>query len=256
MEWRELLRSPVGGDHIVRLYDDDASLCDSVVEYLAPALEGSEAAIVIATPSHRTRFAEALAARLDIRFLSDEGRLCLLDAEETLARFMRGGAPDEPAFREAVGGLIASMRRRFGAVRAYGEMVDVLWQQGARAAAIALEEQWNRLAEQQPFTLFCAYRMDGLSDEAYAGPLQCVCGTHTHFIPSTDDRALEAAVLAASREVLDEPLARMMLALADRTPGATAMPRAQKALFWLHRNMPLTAGDVLARVRSRVGSAA
>jgi len=53
-------------------------------------------------------------------------------------------------------------------VRAYGEMVDVLWQRGERDAAIRLEEFWNDLARLQTFSLLCAYCIDHLDPQAYA----------------------------------------------------------------------------------------
>ena len=55
-------------------------------------------------------------------------------------------------------------------VRAYGEMVDVLWQNGQDVAAIRLEMLWNKLAATQAFSLLCGYAMgtfykdSGLSD--------------------------------------------------------------------------------------------
>jgi hypothetical protein len=241
MNWTELLREPAGGDHIVQTYQDPAFLADAVAEYLGTGLGRGEAAIVIARPEHRARFLEKLGAR-------PADQLVLLDAEETLARFMVDGMPEWTAFREAVGGLIAQVRLHYPTVRAYGEMVDILWQQGQREAAIRLEEYWNELGRLQTFSLFCAYAMDPLDAKNYSG-LDSVCKVHTHFIPTRDGEKLTAAVSEASRNVLDAPLAKILLSLAERHRGSTEMPAGQATLLWLSQNMPRTADKILKEVK-------
>jgi hypothetical protein len=59
------------------------------------------------------------------------------------------------------------------------------------------------------------------------------------------------AVIEASKQVLDQPLAQMLLALSDNHRPSTAMPLGQATLLWLKRNMPRTADKVLAEVRAR-----
>jgi hypothetical protein len=177
--------------------------------------------------------------------------MVLLDAEETLGTFMRDGLPDPRAFHRVIGGAIAKLRLEHPAVRAYGEMVDVLWQRGSREAAIRLEEQWNQLLRLQTFTLLCAYRMDPLDAGSYGGPLESICGCHSHFIPARDYAHLDEAVAQAARDALDEGLAGMLLSLAAKSHPGASMPLGQAALLWLKRNMPLTAEKVLAGVRAR-----
>jgi hypothetical protein len=140
-------------------------------------------------------------------------------------------------------------------VRAYGEMVDVLWQRGERDAAIRLEEFWNDLARLQTFSLLCAYCIDHLDPQAYAGPLECVCRVHTHLIPAPDYGRFNQAVIEASEKVLAAPLAQMLLSLAGSSKPSTGMPAGQATLLWLKRNMPRTADKVLAEVRARYSPA-
>jgi 4-hydroxyphenylpyruvate dioxygenase-like putative hemolysin len=163
MNWSEVLREPSHGDHIVQTYQDPAFLADAVAEYLGTGLRRGEAAIVIARPQHVAKFQEKLGTP------AERGQLIILDAEETLARFMADGMPQWNAFHEVVGGLIAQVRLQFPAVRAYGEMVDILWQEGKREAAIRLEEFWNELTRLQTFSLFCAYAMDHLDPASSSG---------------------------------------------------------------------------------------
>src|SRR5213078_3442317 len=116
------------------------------------------AAMVIARPEHRTRFCVALTRQ---GVYAAPG-VRMLDAQETLASFMVDGMPEWTAFHKACGGAIAELRLQYPAVRAYGEMVDILWQRGERHAALRLEEFWNELGRLQTFSLFCAYAIDPL----------------------------------------------------------------------------------------------
>ena len=238
----ELVRNPGRHDHFVQLYQEVDELADAVAEYVGSGLQRGEAAIVIATRPHRAAFLKRLAS-------TDRG-LRILDAEETLAKFMANGMPQWKAFHEVIGGLIAELRLQYPTVRAYGEMVDVLWQRGEREAAQRLEEYWNELGRLQTFSLFCAYRMDPLDSRQYGGALECVCKTHTHLIPARDAARFDQAVKAASRKILDQPLAELLLSLAANHQTATRMPSGQAALFWLKQNMPRTAEKVLEEMRA------
>lgn len=244
MSWTETLRKPSPGDHIVQTWQDLSFLAEAVGEYLGAGLRAGEGAIIIARPAHTQRFLDHLQG------LGEPGQIVVLDAEQTLEGFMAGGMPQWQRFHEIVGGLIAEVRTRYPTVRAYGEMVDVLWQQGQRDAAIRLEEYWNDLGRLQTFSLFCAYRMDPLDSKSYGGPLECVCKVHTHLIPARDYEKLDGAVSEAATRVLDAPLAQILLALAESHRSPTQMPLGQATLLWLQQNMPRTAERVLQEVRS------
>jgi hypothetical protein len=248
--WPELLRHPASGDHIVQVYQDEAFLADAVAEYVGCGLRQGEAAVVIAAPAHIEAFRQKLerdgvAAAAAV----ERGQLRLLDAEDSLAKFTVGGRLDWTQFHAVVGGLIAELRLQYPAVRAYGEMVDVLWQRREREAAIRLEEFWNDLAGLQTFSLFCAYYLDNLDPGAYGGPLEHVCKVHTHLIPARDYSSFNESVSNATKAVLDQPLAQMLMSLAASHRPATQMPLGQATLLWLKQNMPRTAERVLARLR-------
>jgi MEDS: MEthanogen/methylotroph, DcmR Sensory domain len=218
-----------------------------VTDYLGTGLERGEAAIVIATPEQRAKFSQKLAPK--------EGQVTLLDAEETLARFMTGGMPQWKPFHEIVGGAIAELRLHYPALRAYSGLVDVLWQKGEREAAIRLEEYWNELAKLHTFSLLCGYCMDNLDSEAYGGPLESVCKVHTHLIPARDYSRFNHAVDEAAKKILGGPLAQILLSLSANHRPATRMPHGQAALFWLRQNMPRTAEKVISEVRALASTA-
>ncbi|HEY7240554.1 MAG TPA: MEDS domain-containing protein [Burkholderiales bacterium] len=247
--WTQLLRRAAAGDHFAQVYTDDDFLSEAVTEYASSGLRRGEGVILTATPAHRAAFMRVLAGEGALAVL--QGQLRLFDAEDTLTRFTTDGVLDWQRFQRLLGGVVAEMRLEYPAVRAYGEMVDVLWQRGERDSAVQLEEFWNNLAQLQSFSLLCAYRMDNLDGEAYRGPLECICKSHTHLISARDHKQFDEAVVEASEAVLDRPLAQMLLSLSEQHRPRTGMPQGQATLLWLQRNMPRIADKVLAQVRSR-----
>jgi len=151
--------------HAVRFYQDTASLCHIVATFLGEGLKLGEPALVIATIEQRVGIAAALAADgLDIELFRQAGFLFELDAAETLARFMPDGEePDRHKFFEVVGGVLQQIagRQAGRSIRAYGQMVDVLWQAGAHVAAVRVEVLWNQLAATRPPVLVALRLLDG-----------------------------------------------------------------------------------------------
>jgi hypothetical protein len=105
----------------------------------------------------------------------------MLDAEETLERFMDGDMPDVARFLDVIGGALfrASRARPKRFLRAYGEMVDVLWRRGNRRAAIAVEGLWNELAREHAFSLLCAYAMTSFESGDDSFGFDAVSWAHT-----------------------------------------------------------------------------
>jgi signal transduction histidine kinase len=172
--------------HAVQFYDREDFLYDIVAEFLAAGLSHGEPAVVIATEPHRLGFSERLGAKgIDAADASRSGWLVFLDARETLDRISVGGLPEWDRFRAEIGSLIAKLTARStkGRVRAYGEMVDLLWRDGKPQGSIALEEMWNELGRAHQFSLLCAYRMNNFL-EADGKSFEQICGTHTHVSPT------------------------------------------------------------------------
>src|SRR5919199_485037 len=146
MSWTRFLTSAAPAEHGVQVYDESDELARAVCAFLDAGLRTGSPAVVIATPDHRARFAHEL-ERSGWRpsELEEEGRLILRDAEETLATIMDGDAPSGERFDRVIGSLVDGMLAAFPGKtpRAFGEMVDVLWQRGRTDAALALEELWN-----------------------------------------------------------------------------------------------------------------
>ena len=85
----------------------------------------------------------------------------VLDAETTLDQILVDGMPAANLFHSLMEETLASINTGSPRdnVRAYGEMVDLLWRRGHTAAAIQLEELWNAFLAERPVSLLCAYMM-------------------------------------------------------------------------------------------------
>ena len=174
--------------HAVKFYENDATLFRTVGEFLSQGLVDGDPCIVIATDAHAIGVLDDLSDRvIDVARASGRGQLLVLSAEETLATFMRDGRPDAELFRRNVGETVAGMVRAHegrATVRAFGEMVDVLWRQGSHDAAIRLEILWNELAARLGFSLLCAYSMGSFYQQAEL--VERICEQHTHVMPPFD----------------------------------------------------------------------
>jgi anti-sigma regulatory factor (Ser/Thr protein kinase) len=200
------------GEHVVQFYDHESDLARAVGGYLAQTLRAGDVSIVIATPEHRAAFREELAAAGLAPGELDSGAIVWLDAAATLARFMPDARIDPDAFHDVIGGLVREAsqsepakrsRRGTGRIRAYGEMVALLWDAGDVLSAIELEKLWNELARELDFSLWCAYHAHSLAVHEHADEVHDVCSLHTCVIEEATARfaASADAPLAARRFV-------------------------------------------------------
>jgi PAS domain S-box-containing protein len=180
-----LLSAPADGLHLVHFYEDEGFLLDTVGRFLGAGLEAGDRLIVIATPEHSEGFVRVLQNRHVDRALA-EGQLLLFDARETLSRFMVDGRPDRARFFRVLDDALARATggRQGVRVRAFGEMVDLLWRDGEQTAAIALEELWNEAGRAQPFSLLCAYVMANFYKGGDGESFVNVCRAHSHVLPA------------------------------------------------------------------------
>lgn len=154
-------------EHMVQLYEDEQSILDTLFGFANGGLESGEAVIVIATAAHLRSLERRLAmAGVDLVAARDRDAYIALDAHEALARFMVGNMPDDLRFRALVVGLLGRAKAGGRRVRAFGEMVAVLWARGDRAATLRLEQLWHELCSAQVFSLLCAYPRNGFTQDA------------------------------------------------------------------------------------------
>jgi hypothetical protein len=168
------------GGHVVELYRDDSQLAETIGGWLVEAVRADAVAVVIATEPHRRLFLEQLAAAgVDVALARRRGTLVLLDAAATLARFAAAGAVDARAFMRVVGSLVRDAAQTRRPVRAYGEMVALLWDRGNRRAACELERLWDDLVGEVEFSLRCGYRHASVAGIEHRHAFGQVCRLHT-----------------------------------------------------------------------------
>ncbi|HXJ14703.1 MAG TPA: MEDS domain-containing protein [Candidatus Limnocylindrales bacterium] len=179
-------------------------------------------------------------------------QLVFWDAQDTLSQFMAGGQPDWQQFESVIRAAIRQVRpmRSANGLRAYGEMVGVLWKARQFAAAIRLEQLWNRLLEQSSFSLYCSYAIDVFGKEFEVGNLDGVLCTHTHLVPAQPNGSLETALNRSMDEVLGPKAdALRILIKANYRPGWAMMPTAESILLWLRKNLPEQADQIVRQAR-------
>lgn len=148
--------------HPIRFYDSDAALARLVAEFLHEGFDRSNPGIVIATASLRAAIIHELTGRsFDVVELQRSRHLLLLDANEILSTFMIDGRPEERKFERQMYRRIQSVCRGRAecTVRMFGQIIDILWQDGRHHAAIQLEMLWNQLARTETLSLLSVYTM-------------------------------------------------------------------------------------------------
>jgi hypothetical protein len=246
--FQEIAASP--GVHALQVYERETHLVDAIARLVGCGLAGGDAVVVIATPAHRAALRDVLGARgVDGHAAERDGRYVEVDAQGLLAQLSVGGEPDRARFFDVVGGMLRALREGSlatgggGGVRAFGEMVALLWEAGNRAGALALERFWNEIAVTMPLTLLCAYPAHGFADDPLGAALRDVCAQHPTVIPAgTDQGAIpSAALLAAVRgERWDEDAADWVTLSQGLSPdGRDRLLHAAGVIANALRNIPL-----------------
>jgi MEDS: MEthanogen/methylotroph, DcmR Sensory domain len=198
---------------VVQFYGHEEELADRVAGYLLAALRRDGVAVVIATAAHRQAFEGRLAqAGVDLAAAARSGTYLALDADDTVRALMPGGRLDHDAFERVVGGLIRRAGQPDRPVRAYGEIVALLWDAGLVNAAVQLEEMWDSLGQRYPFSLFCSYPASSVSGGAHLEAFAEVCRLHRSVVGGWPSPAAAAAPAA--------PAATRAFALSGDAPAA------------------------------------
>ena len=171
-------------EHVVQIYGDDRVFLDGLAGFVGHGLRGGEASIVIATALHLHGLEERLRSTgIDVDRALAEGRYIPRLVEDVLASFMVKDWPDEDLFLRTLDELMEKARgpgqRK---VRAFGEMVAILWSRGNHAATIHLELLWTKACNAEKFALFCAYPRDTFSKNATESIVE-ICRIHSRVAP-------------------------------------------------------------------------
>jgi hypothetical protein len=237
--------------HFVQLYGtDDRLLTRNVARFMAEGLRRGDGLLTIASPEHGGSVARRLRQEGGYSKAVLEGRLVFLDAQTTLDRLLVDGQPDPALFESVIGDAIKEVQSRAGhtGVRAYGEMVGLLWKAGQVGAAASLEELWNSLLRSSNIRLFCAYPIDVFGEEFQVDRMDSLLCAHTHLLPVDD--TLESALNRAMHEVLGSRVDGLRaLIKSNSRPAWGELPRAEAVILWLRNNLPGSASEILRLAR-------
>jgi hypothetical protein len=169
-------------EHLVQIYEDDALFLDTLEGFVADGLLAGEGVVVSASSPHLSALNRGLVKRDPRLARAIQGEQYLsLDAEAMLSLFMVNGWPDDELFNNFVTGILQRASAGGRRVRAFGEMVALLWAQGNCGATVRLEHLWHQLCEEQEFMLFCAYAKTGFTRETQDS-IQEISDAHSRVI--------------------------------------------------------------------------
>ena len=217
--------------HTVEFFAADDFPASSMARRLSDALAKQQAALALCTREHLADVLAAITRRIDPADALAAGRLLLLDADSVHAEL--SAAPDFEAALDAKLGIpVRELARKFGRVRAYGELVDVYCREGRRDLAVLLERWWNRLIHELPVELHCGYTVAAFDDADSIHDFRQVCDEHGYVfarqqIGATDPDRL-AAELQQVSSILETESAR-------RAAAETAATVSREHLVVLQR---------------------
>jgi hypothetical protein len=175
--WGEIAPS----DHLLQIYESDDLFLHALESYAACGLLNGDGVIIIATDSHIAAIEAELSKNVELESYRASGQYISKNAEEALHSFMKDDKIDEKLFNEFVSSMLEKAKKNNGKVRAFGEMVAVLWGQGNRAAVSKLEKLWGRFCKKEMLCLFCAYPANGFRQDVNAS-IEHICSLHTKLL--------------------------------------------------------------------------
>lgn len=179
------------GQHGVIFYSDDRDFLDRITRFIGDPLKAGNAAVVVATESHREQLLPSLQAYgVDMSAAIEQGRYVAVDAAAAIFEFVFDNAVDSLRFMNSFGNLISSAQRAVKGdhphVSFFGEGSQLLRAQGKEEAAIQDEQLCNQLIKMYDVDIMCAYSVDGLQDQM----LEQICAVHSavYSHPGADPR--------------------------------------------------------------------
>jgi DNA-binding NarL/FixJ family response regulator len=150
--------------HEVSFYSTDQHLLEHVTRFIGAGLRAGDAAIIVATESHRESLLSRLQAYgLDVSEAIQQGRYIALDAAELMRTLIVDGRLDSKRFLDDFGNLVENAtkaaRRKNSRVAVFGEGVDLLVAQGNVEAALQNERLCNRLITMYDVDILCGYSL-------------------------------------------------------------------------------------------------
>jgi hypothetical protein len=169
--------------HPCHFYSDDASLTGNVARFLAPAFREEQAMVAFGTPAHLRAIEKRLAVEgHDVERARARGQYLPFDARTAMEALLEGELPAAHRFEEIIASELHRATAEFGAVRAFGEIVSLLWRDGRRQAALRLEQMWNEAIGLYPLALLCGYNVRSFTSAHDAAGVTGIIAAHTSVL--------------------------------------------------------------------------
>jgi hypothetical protein len=168
-------------NHDLQLYPNDEALVTSLADYVAAGFNKEECVVVIATLEHLEAVRRRLANDFDLDLAISLDKYMPIDAATFLQTFLVNDWPVKDLFIKAVTPVLERAYAGKRAVRAFGEMVVLLWKKRLHGATVQLEQLWNDLAHHYDFKLLCAYPQSAF-DHGLESALQHICKAHSETV--------------------------------------------------------------------------
>ena len=156
----------------------------AVTHFIAEALKAGNAAIVLATRSHRHSLLQRLKAEgVDTDGALHQGTYISLDAADTLSAIMVNDLPDPVRFFERIGGIVeaaaSAAKSEERRIVVFGEAVALLQAEGKADAAIRLEQLWNEVGRTFGLDIFCGYDSSNFHGDEDEHVFHSICAVHS-----------------------------------------------------------------------------
>lgn len=176
--WKEIGPS----DHVVQIYNEDYTFLNVLQGFVTSGFAANDCVVVMATDEHLHALEERLRFKgYNVFELKLQDQYIPLNARETLGEFMINNWPDEVLFRHTMSRFLVRAKTRNRKVRAFAEMIALLWTQGNIAATVQLENLWNKMCHNEEFSLYSAFPRGSLNQRALESILY-LCGSHSKII--------------------------------------------------------------------------
>lgn len=151
-------------EHLVQFYENDRIFLNTLEGFAGSGILAGESVIVIATAKHIASLNKRLHTHgFKLTDLQAADMYIPIDVNDVFPQILVNGRLDEAQFNKYVTDLINRAKQGNRKVRAFGELVAVLWEQGSCGVTVELEHLWHKLYHRLNFTLYCAYPKIGFT---------------------------------------------------------------------------------------------
>jgi hypothetical protein len=169
-------------DHLVQIYNSEKQFMDTLEGFAGCGLLSNDSVVIIATNAHL----QELHRRLQIHGFNmyekiKDHQYIPIEANLALSKFMVNKWPDKKKFNELITSVLELAKKDGRKVRAFGEMVAILWEQGFNGATVQLENLWHKLHARDKFSLYCAYPKSGFTQNINES-IEKICECHSMVI--------------------------------------------------------------------------